>query len=155
MSSDVILSNRVRSGFSADMSGLDEVASFEATPQPVGASGDLFVRFPEALLEGYYLVETFFEDRPLQVWLQITDVATYVWVSRGRTLLWANDLAPKAPLAGASVRPAGADFATTTGPDGVALFETLADLIRLPPGPFDYTTDNYTKDTLIYLEQIA
>lgn len=55
---------------------------------------------------------------------------------------------PKAPLA-------GADFATTTGPDGIALFETAADLIRLQPGPFDYATDNYTKDTLIYLEQIA
>ncbi|TET95262.1 MAG: hypothetical protein E3J29_07185, partial [Dehalococcoidia bacterium] len=129
-----------RSRFSTDTSGLQEVASFEATLEPVGDSGDLFVRFPEALPEGYYLVETSFEDRPVQAWLQITDVATYVSVGRGRTLVWANDVAAKAPLASASVRAPGTDLSATTGPDGVAFFETPADLVRLQPSPFGYTT---------------
>lgn len=39
-----------------------------------------------------------------------------------------------------AIRAAGADFAATTGPDGVALFETPADLIRFQPSPFGYTT---------------
>ena len=129
-----------RSRFAADTSGLQEAASFEATLEPVGQSGDLFVRFPEALPEGYYLVETSFENRPLQAWLQITDVATYVAVGRGRTLVWANDVAAKAPLASASVRAVDTDFSTTTGPDGVAFFDTPADLVRLQPSPFGYTT---------------
>ncbi len=129
-----------RSRFTADTSGLQAVASFEATLESIGESGDLFVRFPDPLPQDYYLVETSFEGRPVQAWLQITDVATYVSVSRGRTLVWANDVVAKAPLADASVRALGTDFSTTTGPDGVAFFETPDDLIRLQTSPFGYTT---------------
>jgi hypothetical protein len=129
-----------RNRFTVDTTGLQQVASFEAALQPVGQYGDMFVRFPEALPEGYYLVETTFEDRPLQAWLQVTDVATYVSVSSSRLLLWANDVAAKAPLANATVRVVGNDFSTTTGSDGVAFFDTPADLIHLQPSPFGYST---------------
>jgi hypothetical protein len=129
-----------RNRFTVDTTGLQQVASFEAALQSVGQYGDMFVLFPEALPEGYYLVETTFEDRPLQAWLQVTDVATYVSVSSSRLLLWANDVAAKAPLANATVRVVGNSFSTTTGADGVAFFDTPTDLIHLQPSPFGYST---------------
>jgi len=128
-----------RSRFAIDTTGLQRVASFDAKLEPIGEYGDLYVRFPEALPEGYYLVETTFKERPLQAWLQVTDVATYVSLSRSRSLLWANDVAAKAPLANATVRAVGSDFSTTTGPDGIAFFDTPTDLIRLKSSPYGYT----------------
>jgi hypothetical protein len=129
-----------RSRFTVDTTGLQRVASFETALNAAGEYGDMYVIFPEALPEGYYLAETTFEDRPLQAWLQVTDVATYVSVSRSRILLWANDVAAKAPLANATVSVVGNDFSTTTGSDGVAFFDTPADLINLQPSPFGYST---------------
>jgi hypothetical protein len=129
-----------RSRFAVDTTGLQRVASFDTTLNATDEYGDMYVIFPEALPEGYYLAETTFEDRPLQAWLQVTDVATYVSVSRGRILLWANDVATRAPLANATVSVVGNNFSTTTGPDGVAFFDTPADLINLQPSPFGYST---------------
>ena len=129
-----------RNRFTVDTAGLQRVASFEAAVHAIGEYGDMYVLFPEALPEGYYLVETTFKDQPLQAWLQVTDVATYVSVSRSRMLLWANDVATKAPLANATVRVVGNDFSATTGADGIAFFDTPTDLIHLQPSPFGYST---------------
>ncbi|MGD0205511.1 MAG: alpha-2-macroglobulin family protein, partial [Dehalococcoidia bacterium] len=129
-----------RNRFTVDTAGLQRVASFEAAVHPIGEYGDMYVLFPEALPEGYYLVETTFKEQPLQAWLQVTDVATYVSVSRSRMLLWANDVAAKAPLANATVRVVGNDFSATTGADGIAFFDTPTDLIHLQPSAFGYSS---------------
>ena len=138
-----------RNRFTVDTTGLQRVASFEAALKPIGQYGDMYIIFPEALPEGYYLVETTFEGRPLQAWLQVTDVATYVSVSRSRMLLWANDVAAKAPLANATVRLVGNDFSATTGPDGIAFFDTPADLIHLQPSPFGYSTSETVGNLIV------
>ncbi|MCJ7510393.1 MAG: Ig-like domain-containing protein [Dehalococcoidia bacterium] len=138
-----------RSRFTVDTAGLQRVASFEAALKSIGQYSDLYIIFPEALPEGYYLVETTFEDRPLQAWLQVTDVATYVSLSRSRTLLWVNDVAAKGPLANATVSVVGDDFSTTTGSDGMAFFDTPADLIGLKPSPLGYSTSRTVGNLMV------
>jgi len=138
-----------RSRFTVDTTGLQRVASFEAALKSIGQYGDLYIIFPEALPEGYYLVETTFEDRPLQAWLQVTDVATYVSLSRSRTLLWVNDVAAKGPVANATVSVVGNGFSTTTGSDGVAFFDTPADLLHLQPSSFGYSTSRTVGNLIV------
>ncbi len=123
-----------------DTSGLQVVTSFESTVAPTSDGADYYVIFPDVLPAGYYLVQTVFDEHPTQALLQVTDVATYISVSQRALLVWANDVASKAPLAGASVAVAGSTPAATTGADGVALFDSPEGLVELSPSPWGYTT---------------
>ncbi len=138
-----------RTRFTVDTSGLEEAASFDAAPKPIGDTSEMYVPFPEPLPVGYYLVETEFEGHALQAWLQVTDVATYVSVSRTRTLLWVNDAASGTPIESATVRLAGADFIASTGSEGAAFFDTPQDLIRLEQSPFGYTTSEAVGNLIV------
>ncbi|MDO8617248.1 MAG: alpha-2-macroglobulin family protein [Dehalococcoidia bacterium] len=128
-----------RGRFAVDHAGLEQVASFDAEVRTLGQYGDRYVQFPQPLPQGYYLVETTFAEKPVQALLQVTDMASYLSVSGTRTLLWVNDVAAKAPLAGAAVTAVGGGLSATTGADGVAFFETPPDLIHLQTSPFGYT----------------
>jgi len=64
--------------------------------------GAYWFALPESLPAGWYLVQTGSPQRA-QVVLQVTNVAAYLAVSETRTLVWANDLRTKAPIAGAAV----------------------------------------------------
>lgn len=131
-----------RTGVAVDPAApaLTEVARFDATLEPIGTVGELLVRFPEPLPAGRYLVDARLGERPLQAWLQITDLAPYVAVSAAKTVVWANNAATGQPVAGAEIRVAGADAAAgTTGDDGVAFVDTPAGVVRdvpagWPPG---------------------
>ena len=113
--------------------GLERVAEFTAVPARGGARGDLFVRLPEPLPPGFYLVEADVEGRRAQAWVQSTDVAAYAAVSGTRTVVWVNDLSSGRPVPDATVAAIGTDFSTRTGDDGVALFDTPTAVLRLQP----------------------
>ncbi len=130
-----------RISYRATTSGYPLALSFNGSVGRLGDSGDGYVIFPSRLAAGYYLVQAQTAAGPIQTWLQVTDVATYVATSELRTLVWVNDLAAKAPLAGATVRVAGATFSTSTGSDGVALFGTPASLLTLEPGALGSEAD--------------
>jgi hypothetical protein len=66
-------------------------------------SNSLWVSLPKPLPAGWYLIQLPTGTRPVQAILQVTDVAGYMAVSETRTLVWANDLATKGPIAGATV----------------------------------------------------
>lgn len=118
-----------RGSYVASIKGLDRVASFPGRLQEFGDAGEYFVRFPERLPPGFYLVRTAYHGVPAQTWLQVTDVATYAAVSEGRTLVWANDLVSKKPIAGAVVRVARGTAAARTTADGTASFPTPETLV--------------------------
>jgi hypothetical protein len=65
--------------------------------------GSHWVSLPDPLPAGWYLLQLPTGTRPSQAILQVTDVAAYMAVSETRTLVWANDLATKGPIAGAAV----------------------------------------------------
>lgn len=137
-----------RDRFAATTSGLTQVTSFTAKLERLGEFGGLYLRFPRPLPAGYYLVKGSTEPNEIQTWLQVTDLATYTSVSKGRTLVWVNDLATRRPVAGARItvaartqagsaaKAAATSPAATTGADGVAFFDTPKEMLTLEPSAF-------------------
>jgi hypothetical protein len=132
--------DQTRSRYREDTTGLEEAASFQATPQPVEEYGDYFVLFPAPLPAGFYLVQASSSTSSLQGWLQVTDVATYASIGLGRSLVWVNDVSAGGPIEGARVHGVGATLDVTTSADGVAFFETPDDLVQLKPSQFGYSS---------------
>lgn len=138
-----------RSALREDVGGMTKVVSFTASIQRLGQYGDSYFRFPRALPAGFYLVQGAPEGGTIQAWLQVTDVALYASVSEPRTLVWANDVASKAPVAGATVRVAGDSFSTRTGQDGVALFDTPKSLVQLTPSALGSSTEGTARNLIV------
>lgn len=120
-----------RQEFVASTKGLDKAITFNGRLQRLGEGGDIYVRFPDALRAGFYLVTTEYKGAKVQTWLQVTDIATYAAVSSERTLVWTNDLATKGALKGATVKLAGGARAGTTDANGVSAFPTPDGMIKL------------------------
>ena len=99
-----------------------------------------FLRFPEALPEGFYLVRIL-GPAPALAWLQVTDLATYVALGQRDTLVWVNDIATGGPVAAATVERPGKGRVGSTGGDGVAKFQTVDGTIaELDPRSSDSLT---------------
>jgi len=141
--------DQTRSRYHEDAAGLEEAASFQATPELAGEYGDYFVRFPAALPAGFYLVQATGATSSLQGWLQVTDVATYASIGLGKSLVWANDVSAGSPIEGARVRSVGGTLDVTTGDDGVAFFETPDDLVQLDPSQFGYSSASVVGNLLV------
>jgi hypothetical protein len=143
-------SHFARQRFAVDTSRMQQVATFDGTLQRIGRYGDLYVRFPEPLPEGFYLVDARYRDAQVQGWLQITDIATYTSVSRTRVLIWANDLKTQGPLSGASVElPDGTQLGVRTDTEGIAFFEPPQDFVQLRPSEFGYRAERPTNDLVV------
>lgn len=110
------------------LGGLTKVASFDGNLEPVGPDqSESTIRFPAALLPGFYLIRATLGKRIATAFLQSTDLAGYSVVSGRSSLVWVNDLASKGAVTGARLRLGGRSLATTNA-DGVAFFETPAAL---------------------------
>ncbi len=93
-----------------------------------------WVRLPNRLPAGWYLVEHPGAIRPIQVVLQVTDIAGYLATSETRTLVWANDLKGGGPVVGATVASDGTEIGST-GANGLAMGATPPALKRDPSVP--------------------
>ncbi len=130
---------RARRAFQHDTAGLAKALSFtaplEGTDSIYGPGG--YVRFPQALPEGFYLADVSAAGQRAQAWLQITYVATFLSTSRTRTLAWVHDLSSKAPAAGAQLALVDGTLIATAGQDGAASFDSPEEL-RSSAGPRRY-----------------
>jgi alpha-2-macroglobulin len=99
------------SGDRLPKSGLTRVARVEAPLRD--ANGTLWTTLPEPLRAGWYLIEHPAGRTTTQAVLQVTDVSAYLAVSDRQSLVWANDLATKRPLAAAAVQADGATLGRT------------------------------------------
>jgi uncharacterized protein YfaS (alpha-2-macroglobulin family) len=106
--------------------GLRRVLAVDA---PLQGDWPFWVRLPEALPAGWYLVQHPAGRRPAQAVLQVTDVAGYLATSTSRSLVWANDLDTGRSLPGAAVTVQGGEALGTTDNDGLVVADTSADLI--------------------------
>lgn len=130
--------------------GLSRALTFNASLQSVGtATGDLYIRFPDRMAPGYYLVQSPVGGESIETWLQVTDIATYSSLTATRSMVWANDIASKRPLSGARVEVVGGGRLATTASDGVATFDTPATLLKLTPGVLGYETDSEAVGNLL------
>ena len=114
--------------------GLVEVARFSAPIQrwPAGAYGRAsgeWIRFPDPLAAGWYLVDIPRRGRDVQVVLQVTDVQTTTIAGSGRTVVWANDLVTGGPLADATVSTPDGELVGRTDTDGLMQAQTPARLL--------------------------
>jgi len=100
--------------------GLPLVLNFSATLETAEGMSGSWIRFPEPLEPGWYLVVFEREGRDRQVFLQVTDLAVYTAITSTDTLVWVNDVTTGGPLAGASARFLGAPLLGRTDADGVA-----------------------------------
>lgn len=73
----------------------------------------LWVALPKPLPAGWYVIQSPTGTRPAQAILQVTDVSGYLVVSETRTMVWANDLATKGPIVGATVSASGKGLGRT------------------------------------------
>lgn len=116
----------------ADVSGLERARTFSATPEQAEFLD--FLRFPEALPRGFYLLELSAGDVKDQAWIQVGDAAAYVQATVTDTLVWVNSLASGNPMADAQVRIEGTGASARTGRDGIATFATPQELMADPDG---------------------
>jgi len=109
-----------------DVTGLARVLSADLPLNPY--RNGFWVRLPEPLAAGWYLVQQSDGTRPIQAVLQVTDVAGYLAISETKTIVWANDLRTGAPIAAATASSDGVRFARTDG-SGLAVGATPKSLL--------------------------
>ena len=109
----------------ASATNLPRVASFTVHASPLETNSDVWFRLPSKLAAGWYLVVLEDGADRVSLFLQVSDIGSFVAVFSDRIAVWAHDLRTSAPLAGATV---------TIGTDG-ALGSTDAQGLLVAPVP--------------------
>jgi len=109
--------------------GLPVVARFEARLESL-SEGAMLLRFPEALDEGWYIVEIP-GSRVSQAFLQVTPVSAWVAVLNDRTVVWVNDVSTGRAVRDATVTLDSGTLVGRSGADGLAIAATPTDIV--PP----------------------
>ena len=134
--------------------GLKKILEFDQKLNEDGRrSGSATITIPQELPEGYYILDSYCEDKRTQTFVQITNTSVYITKSITDTLIWVNDMETKKPLKGAVISFSNTDDTFVTDDDGIAVLDTeLIDPIikedtdtRYDYFYYDeyYSTDNY------------
>lgn len=116
--------------YRVDLSGLKKAAEYNMEFLSVDDYSHYIV-FPEALPVGYYAAEIKAGGCARQVWLQVTDLATFTALGEQKGLIWVNDLKNRKPAADAKVEVIGQNISAETDEDGVAAFEYDLNIDRI------------------------
>ncbi|MDP4181787.1 MAG: Ig-like domain-containing protein [Bacillota bacterium] len=101
--------------FSQDLSGHDATRD-----------GYQFIRAPEPLKKGFYLVDSKWEDVRFQTFLQVTDIGVYVMQGGEKSILWVNDLDTKNPIQNAIISCVGENGRYYSDNQGIATITSVA-----------------------------
>jgi uncharacterized protein YfaS (alpha-2-macroglobulin family) len=105
---------------------LQKVVEFEQVINEANSSnGSTYLKVPQTLPEGYYVLDSSWEDVRFQTFLQITNTGIYISESNTKTIVWLNDLSSQKPIEGASIKFESSDEVNYSGADGVAFFDSL------------------------------
>ena len=112
------------------VAGLARVARFSVPVNhwPSDGRDGGWIKFPDSLPAGWYLVTIPRDGRDVQLVLQVTDVQATAITGSGRTVVWAHDLAAGGPLGGATVRGLDRGRFGRTAADGLLVAPTPARL---------------------------
>ena len=84
--------------------GLKKILEFDQKLNEDGRrSGSATITIPQELPEGYYILDSYCEDKRTQTFVQITNTSVYITKSITDTLIWVNDMETKKPLKGALI----------------------------------------------------
>ena len=110
--------------YQASSKGLEHVLSSNQLPLVEQNYRD-HIQLPQALKEGYYLMNVTFGSETEQSFVQVTNTATYMAFSPKQSIVWVNDILTGEPVTGAKVSVIGSDISVKTNADGLAEFDEL------------------------------
>lgn len=82
--------------------GMEKVMDFNS--ELLKNRDDQYIKIPDNLPSGYYIVDSHYEDINFQTFLQVTNLGMYIMKAQNQTLLWINDLASHTPIEGAKIQ---------------------------------------------------
>lgn len=114
--------------------GLPEVAKFtvpvEGSGTGWGGEANRYIRFPEPITDGFYLVKASTTNQDSQTFLQVSNLSGYLATSQTKSVVWINDLSTKQSVSGAKVALVNTNFTQSTGNDGTAYFDTPSQILE-------------------------
>jgi uncharacterized protein YfaS (alpha-2-macroglobulin family) len=99
---------------------LKKVANFKAKFQIMQNSWMHYLVFPEALTEGYYLINVSYGKNNYQTHVQVNNAAVYIMLGVNESLAWINDTVNGNPIAGAKLVAENGKTATSNS-EGIAI----------------------------------
>jgi len=119
-----------RSDYKIDATKLKHVTQVEGQIGAVDWQSYLYL--PDLNLEeGYYLVQADIKGHLTQCFVQITDLSTFVTITKTDSLIWVNDVKTDLPAANATITIIGTNQTVKTDKNGIAKF-------KLNPSEFGY-----------------
>ena len=110
-----------RANYKVDTSALTKTTEIEGQIGKVKWQNYLYLPNPD-LEEGYYLVEVDMDGHLTQTFLQITDLAAYISVTKTDSIIWVNDIKTGQPVSNATVKIIETGEAVKTDNQGIAKF---------------------------------
>ncbi|HBU07200.1 MAG TPA: hypothetical protein DEB09_03905, partial [Candidatus Magasanikbacteria bacterium] len=83
-----------------------------------------YIEFPQNLEKGFYVVDFLNNNKISQVYIQVTDLLSYVNITKTDTLVWINDLSTGLPASDANVSFVGKEGNYTTNEKGLSVLPT-------------------------------
>ena len=124
---------------------LEKVLEFDQILNEDGRiSGNAIITIPQELPLGYYILDSYCEDKRTQTFIQITNTSIYITKSTSDTLVWLNDIETKKPLKGAVISFSNTDNTFITDDNGIATFNTeLIDTLKREENSYEYNDYDY------------
>ena len=88
-----------------------------------------FIRIPNNLPKGVYIIQARQNNSVTQSLLQITNIASALQQWQENNLLWVQDLETQSPIQGAKISTIKTDLDAQTDEDGISLFDSSRDVI--------------------------
>lgn len=88
-------------------------------------SNTYYLQYPTKLPAGYYLVKFSVQENVSYVFVQVSDLASYVTVNTNKTLVWINSLKNGQPVKNVTVSEDSSKTKSVSGQDGVATFDSF------------------------------
>ena len=104
--------------------GLEKIFDFKQEMDPNREKGEQYIKLPGTLPQGYYVVDSKWNELNFQTIIEVTDIGMYITNSTDKTLIWLHDLSNKAPLYNAKISVIGSNTTHTTNKEGIACFDT-------------------------------
>ncbi|MFZ2190422.1 MAG: polymorphic toxin-type HINT domain-containing protein [Candidatus Magasanikiibacteriota bacterium] len=83
-----------------------------------------YIEFPQTLERGFYVVDFLNNNKINQVYIQVTDLLSYVNITETETVVWINDLSTGLPASDVEVSFVGRDEKSTTNEKGLSVLST-------------------------------
>lgn len=119
-----------RSNYKVDTSRLTHITQVDGQIGKVQWTS--YIYLPDLdLNEGYYLVQANIDEHLTQTFLQITDLSSYITVTKTDSLVWVNDVETDKPVENATIKIVETGETAKTDKQGIAKF-------NLTPSEFGY-----------------